>query len=45
VGGPCSAHGDMRNAYKIFVGEFEGRRLLGRPRRKWEDNIKLGLRE
>jgi len=37
--------GEMRNAYKIFVGKPEGKRPLGRPRRRWEDNIRLDLRE
>jgi hypothetical protein len=31
--------------YRILVGRPEGKRPLGRPRRKWEDNIKMGLRE
>jgi hypothetical protein len=31
--------------YNIFVGRPEGRRPLGRPRRRWEDNIKIDLRE
>jgi hypothetical protein len=31
----------MRNAYKILVGEPEGKRPLGRPRRRWKDNIVL----
>jgi hypothetical protein len=31
--------GEMRNAYKILVGKPEGKRPLGRPRRRWEDNI------
>jgi hypothetical protein len=33
------------NAYKILVGKPEGRRSLGRPRRRWVDNIKMDLRE
>jgi len=37
--------GETRNAYKIFVGKPEGKRPLGRPRRRWEDNIRLGLEE
>jgi hypothetical protein len=37
--------GEVRGAYNILVGRPEGRRLLGRPRRKWEDNIKMDLRE
>jgi hypothetical protein len=35
----------MRNAYKILVGKLEGKRPLGKPRGRWEDNIKSGLRE
>jgi hypothetical protein len=37
--------GEVRGAYNILVGRPEGRRPLGRPRRRWEDNIKMGLRE
>jgi hypothetical protein len=36
---------EMKGAYNILVGKPEGRRPLGRPRRRWEDNIKMGLRE
>jgi hypothetical protein len=32
-------------AYRILVGRHEGRRPLGRPRRRWEDNIKMDLQE
>jgi hypothetical protein len=35
----------IRNAYKISVGRPEGKRPLGRPRRRWEDNIRMGLGE
>jgi hypothetical protein len=37
--------GERRGAYRALVGKPEGRRPLGRPRRKWEDNIKMDLRE
>jgi hypothetical protein len=37
--------GEVRVAYSILVGRPEGRRPLGRPRRRWEDNIKMDLRE
>jgi hypothetical protein len=37
--------GEKRNAYKVLVGKAEGKRPLGRPGRKWEDNIKMNLRE
>jgi hypothetical protein len=36
--------GEKRNAYKIVVGKPEGKRPLGRPRRRWVDNIKMDLR-
>jgi hypothetical protein len=45
MGGACSAYGEMRNAYKIFVGKPDGKIPLGRHRRRWEDNIKMDLRE
>jgi hypothetical protein len=37
--------GERRGAYKVLVGKPEGRGPLGRPRRRWEDNIKMDLRE
>jgi hypothetical protein len=35
----------MRNTYKILVGKPGGKRPLGRPRHRWENNIRIGLRE
>jgi hypothetical protein len=43
VGGTCGTHG--RGVYRVLVGRPEGMRPLGRPRRRWEDNIKMDLRE
>jgi hypothetical protein len=37
--------GERRGAYRALVGKPEGRRPLGRPRRRWEDNINMDLRE
>ena len=34
-----------RNAYRVLVGKPEGKRPLGKPRRRWEDNIRMDLRE
>jgi hypothetical protein len=41
MGGACSTNGEERNAYSILVGNPEGKRPLGRPRRRWEDDIKI----
>jgi hypothetical protein len=35
----------LRKAYSILVGIPEGKRSLGRPRRRWDDNIRMDLRE
>ena len=35
----------FRNAYRVLVGKPEGKRSLGRPRRRWEDNSRMDLRE
>jgi hypothetical protein len=37
--------GENRTAYRILVGKPEGKRTLGRPRRRWADNIKMDLKE
>jgi hypothetical protein len=37
--------GEMRNAYKILVGRREGKRPLGRTRRRWDDKIKMDIGE
>jgi hypothetical protein len=37
--------GERRGAYRALVGKPEGRRPLERPRRRWEDNIKIDLQE
>jgi hypothetical protein len=37
--------GEGRGVYRVLVGRPEGKRPLGRPRRRWEDNIKLDLRK
>jgi hypothetical protein len=37
--------GERRGAYRVLLGKREGRRSLGRPRRRWEDNIKIDLQE
>jgi hypothetical protein len=42
-GGACSMY--RGGAYKVLVGKPDGKRPLGRPRLRWEDNIKMDLRE
>jgi hypothetical protein len=37
--------GEERKVYKVFMGKPEGKRPLGRPRRRWEDKIKMDLME
>ena len=37
--------GERRGAYRVLVGKHEGERPLGRPRGRWEDNIKIDLQE
>jgi hypothetical protein len=37
--------GEKRNAYRLLVGKTEGRRPLGKPRRRWVDNIKMDFEE
>jgi hypothetical protein len=43
--GHVARMGEKRSAYRILVGRPEGRRPLGRSRRRWEDNIKMDLQE
>jgi hypothetical protein len=37
--------GESRGVYRVLMGKHEGKRLLGRPRLRWEDNNKMDLRE
>jgi len=41
--GHVALMGDWRGVYRVLVGKPEGKRPLGRPRRRWEDNIKMDL--
>jgi hypothetical protein len=45
TGIPWNYMPDMRNVYSILVGKPAGKRPLGRPRRRWEDNTRMYLRE
>jgi hypothetical protein len=42
-GGARSTYGERRGVYRVLVVKPEGKRQLGRPRRRWEDNIKMDL--
>jgi hypothetical protein len=42
--GHVARMGEGRDVYRVLIGRPEGKRPLGRPRRRWEDNIKLELR-
>ena len=43
--GHVARMGERRGVYRVLVGKTEGKRPLGRPRRRWEDNIKMDLQE
>jgi hypothetical protein len=45
MGMACSTHGEKRNSYRILMGKPEGKGPLGEPRRRWENNIRMDLRE
>jgi hypothetical protein len=43
--GHVARMGEDRGVHRVLVGKPEGKRPLGRPRRRWEDDIKMGLQE
>jgi len=45
MGGACIVYGGEERVYRVLVGKPEGKRSLGRPMRRWEDNIKMDLQE
>jgi len=45
VGGVCSTNGESIGIYRDLVGKPEGNKPLGRPMRRWEENIKMDLQE
>ena len=45
MGGACSAYEERRGVYRVLVGKPEGKRPLGRPRRRWENNIMMDIQE
>jgi len=45
MGWACSAYGGEERRMQVLVGKPEGKRQIGRPRRRWDDNIKMDLQE
>jgi len=45
MGGACSPTGERRGVYRVLVRKPVGKRPLGRPRCRWEDNIKMDVQE
>ena len=45
MGGLCSTYGESRGAYRVLVGNPDGKRSLGRPRRRWEGNMKMDIQD
>ena len=45
MGWACGSYRGGEGAYRVLVGKPEGKRLLGRPRRRWMDNIRMDLLE
>ena len=45
MGGACNMLGGEKRLYSVLMEKPEGKRPIGRPRRRWEDNIEMGLQE
>jgi hypothetical protein len=45
MGGACNSVGEERGVYRVLVGKPNGKRPLGRSRRRWKDNINMDLQE
>jgi hypothetical protein len=43
MGRACSTNEEMRNACRVLVGKSDGKRQIGRPRSRWENNIRTNL--
>jgi hypothetical protein len=43
MSGECSTNGENRDSYRLLVGKPEGTRSLGKPTRRWMDNIRMDL--
>jgi hypothetical protein len=45
MGGTSTTHDETRESVQIWFGKLEGKRQLGRPERRWEDNVEMNIRE
>jgi len=45
LGGACGTYGERGGVYRVLMGKPEGKRPLGKPRRRWEDSIKMYIQE
>jgi hypothetical protein len=45
MGRTCGGYGEERGVHRVLVGKLEEKRPFGRPRRRWEDNIKMDVQE
>jgi hypothetical protein len=45
MGGSCRTYGERISVHRVLVGKLEGKTPLGRPRSRWEDDIKKDLQE
>ena len=45
MGGDCSTYGERRGVHRVLVEKREGKKPLGRPRLRWEDNINIDFQE
>jgi hypothetical protein len=43
IGGACSTYGDRKGTYSVFMERRDGQRLLGIPRQRWENDIKMDI--
>ena len=43
--GHIARMGERRGVYRVLVGKTEGKRPMGKPKRRWEDNIKMDLQQ
>ena len=45
IDGACSTNGERKGVYRVLVGKRKGKRPLGRPSRRWQDNVNMDLQQ